>query len=380
MRWFRWLSGALLGFVLLGPPGWAGAPPLFLTRDPEALRLVDRLVARGLLPIEYSVTRMFDRDRLADRLEELGESAELSQAERDRIAALVPYLRLEEETFRIETEPPMAGAITATGELLLQTRWMQGEKRGLAGMGIARLTNRNPFFGVHAEFGWGTLTDLDFAPTPLDVAQTFQTFEFLPEEALNRSLGYLSLGGESASLLIGKFDLAWGSGRNGTLFLSENTDAKSGLLFSARSGPLHMEALTVSLPHEGTDTYLSAHRLDVRPHRRMLLSAYEGMVYKDRIELNYVNPFAVYLLLYPQLDRTRREAGPGGVGDNAIIGGAFTLIPIDGMIVFADLCWWTTSNPARLKAGTPSLLSSGASTGSIRWACGTGTCGRNTSL
>ena len=117
---------------------------------------------------------------------------------------------------------------------------------------------------------------------------------------LNAMEGYAILDLSWLSLQWGMDDIWWGPGWHGALMISDNSAPKGTLKLSGIYGPLKFTYLT-SILREDTPSYqpkyMSAHRLEFLPHRGIGIGLNEVMIFADRYELRYLNPFIIFYTL-----------------------------------------------------------------------------------
>ncbi len=118
--------------------------------------------------------------------------------------------------------------------------------------------------------------------------------------SLNAMEGYAILDLSWLSLQLGMDDIWWGPGWHGALMISDNSAPKDTLRLSGIYGPLKFTYLT-SILREDTPNYqskyMSAHRLEFLPHRDISIGLNEVMIFADRYELRYLNPFIIFYTL-----------------------------------------------------------------------------------
>jgi len=122
------------------------------------------------------------------------------------------------------------------------------------------------------------------------------------------------------SLELGKDDLWWGPGRHGSLVLSDNSDSKDLLKFEGHMGLFKLSSFTAILRSKLGHKYMSGHRLEVALLDNFCLALHETVVYEDRLELHYLNPFTIYLIVPPIIKYGPKENAELP-GDNKISGG-----------------------------------------------------------
>jgi len=300
---------------------------VFTAREDEATRLLTNLAANGDLPLDFAAVRQHDRADLLERLRALAQRGGASRLVRDYRDAL----DFQTATVRFrEKEAPLYLDVSGEGRVL-----------GSSG-GIETLTAvRARFYGEVGAFAFSTDVleggvSRGYVYEPGEHPAGGQVPAFFPR-LVTRYTGYVSAGNERLHVQVGKLDVVWGAGRSGTLALSESAEPKDGVRFAARLGPFRFESLTAAAPHVGTETYFSAHRLSVSARSNLVVSAYEGVLYKNRLEPAYLNPVNIYLLAVPAVERaTGLDSTEAYTGDNLFFGGDVLWRPKKGWLLYAD--------------------------------------------
>jgi len=89
----------------------------------------------------------------------------------------------------------------------------------------------------------------------------------------------------------------WGPGWHGALMLSDNSAPKDNFKITGLYGPIKFTYFTAILREdlrEHHPKYMSAHRVEILPYRGINIGISEVMVFADRYELRYLNPFTVF--------------------------------------------------------------------------------------
>jgi hypothetical protein len=285
------------------------------------------LVAVGDLPLDVATVRQHDRVFLLKRFKELSQKRDVPRLVtdfRDALDFQTATVRLPEKDANLFLDIGGEGRVygsDATAETLAAFR--------------AR------FYGEIGAFAFATDileggVSRGYQYAPGENPAGGRTPSFFPR-LVTRHTGYVAAGTERLNAQVGRLDVVWGTGRSGTLTLSDNTDPKDGVRFGTRLGRFRFESLTATAPHADNESYISAHRLSVSPRSNIVLSTYEGVLYKDRLELAYLNPVTVYLLTVPAVERaTGLDSNDAYSGDNLFFGGDILWRPVRGWLLYAD--------------------------------------------
>ena len=149
----------------------------------------------------------------------------------------------------------------------------------------------------------------------------------------------IGAGWKWGDIRFGREDRRWGTGRQGTLFLSENPFpldgisarfdtrflAGSSLLAQRRRGNDRVLATgsKADLPATVTtgDAWLAAHRIEVRPPGPVRLGIFEAVAWSGRgIDLAYANPVAFLLAVTQDLYDRAAAAEGANIDDKKVIG------------------------------------------------------------
>ena len=95
-------------------------------------------------------------------------------------------------------------------------------------------------------------------------------------------------------LLLGKENLSWGPGRHGALFISDNPLPMNMVKLSAWYKQIKFSAFTSILGSDIGKKYMSGHRLEFNLWDKVSLGICENIVYGNRFETIYTNPFQIY--------------------------------------------------------------------------------------
>lgn len=119
-------------------------------------------------------------------------------------------------------------------------------------------------------------------------------------EAINAMEGYIILSSPRASIQWGVDGSWWGPGWHGALMISDNSAPKDNLRVIGRYGPVKFTYFTAILREKTLEyqpKYMSAHRVEFLPHRRISIGLSEVMVFADRYEPRYLNPFISFYMV-----------------------------------------------------------------------------------
>lgn len=308
-------------------------PTILLGRDDEASRLLTSLAVRGVVPIEAIGFRQHARRELVDWLER-ALAVPLSESDEARAHDLLSYLRFQTSSMTVRSNDPLGIAAVSIG---IETR-AERDDSGVSSIASIRsgIMGETGNFGFLSELTWGVSSE-GYPYRPDEHPLAGESFSFLPNQ-INGARGHVSVGTPRLNVQVGRLNAVWGPGAFEHLALSAASDGKDGVRFAASFGPLRFESLTFALPHAGTSTYWSGHRLSARVSDRVALSAYEGVVYRDRLELAYVNPVGVYVFLVPMVESgIAAPGGDGYAGDNMFFGGDIVARIAPRTVAFVDI-------------------------------------------
>lgn len=167
----------------------------------------------------------------------------------------------------------------------------------------------------------------DLFPDETRVSYRTEKGDWFDADNIGRTDAYMVLPVPYGSLLLGRGRLLWGPGRHGALLLSGETSPWDMVRLRFGYKGLGFSSFTAILRGEDSKgvrrpKYLSGHRLEFR-WRGFQFGVSEVVVYGDRFEPSYLNPFAVYLITEPQASRSippEAEHGERGSGDNVLAG------------------------------------------------------------
>jgi len=341
----------LLTFINLLSPVAQSADLVNVPIDHEVYLFIDRLAAKGILPVGVQASRPLSRGRVADLLIEISrrfEAGELSLSNIEQ-AHLKAYSRIFAQEFRkrgINVTPQQERKYFFT---LQDKKYTLNIQPGLQQRTVIQQSNKRDgtelifmhptIFGeIEEKFVYNT----DYKWGPLISGEGYV---LRPDETLYSSGGfkqittleaYTKIGWYGLSLELGKDDLWWGPGRHGALMLSDNTDSKDLLKFDGIMGPFKLTAFTAMLRSTFGSKYMSGHRLELSYWDWLTVALDETIIFADRFEMNYLNPFTIYLISY-QMAEYGREGGYGYKSDNLLIGGDFNIRIVPNIELYGEL-------------------------------------------
>jgi hypothetical protein len=167
-------------------------------------------------------------------------------------------------------------------------------------------------------------------PSPRDV---------LTSPSARNDRAVIGAGWKWGDVRLGREDRRWGTGRRGTLFLSENPFpldgisagfetrhiAGSSLLAQRRRGndrvPVAGSKADPPVTVTAGDAWLAAHRIELRPPGPVRLGIYEAVAWSGRgIDLGYANPVAFLLAVTQDLFDRAAAAGEAPIDDKKVVG------------------------------------------------------------
>ena len=333
-----WIVLLLVSINLL-PSAVEGADLVNVPIDYEVYAFIDRMVAKGVLPLGFSSSRPLTRGQIADQLLFMSRKLEAGELSLSRIeqAHLKAYSKIFAQEFRkrgINVTPQQERKYFFTLQderytlniqpgLQQRTVIQQSDERDVTEIIFMRPTIFGEIeekFVYNTDYKWGPLISGErYVPLPDETRYSIGDFK-----QIKTLEAYTKIGWHGLSLELGKDDLWWGPGRHGALMLSDNTDSKDLLKFDGIIGPFKVTAFTAALRSELGKKYLSGHRLEMNFLDWLTLALHETVIYADRFDLGYQNPFTIYLIAIPMTEYGLK-GGYGYSGDNTLIGGDFNI-------------------------------------------------------
>ena len=307
--------------------------------DHEVYSFIDRLAAKGVLPVGVQASKPLSRGQVADLLIEISRkvgAGELSLSDIEQ-AHLKAYSKIFAQEFRkrgINVTPQQERKYFFT---LQDKRYTLNIQPGLQQRTVIQQSDKSDGteiiflhptifgeieekFAYNTDYKWGPLISGEkYVLQPDETRYSAGGFK-----QINTLEAYTKIGWHGLSLELGKDDLWWGPGRYGALMLSDNTDSKDLLKFEGTMGLFKLIAFTATLRSKFGDKYMSGHRLEMNFFDWFTLALHETVIYADRFDLGYQNPFTIYLIAIPMTEYGLK-GGHGYFGDNALIGGDFNI-------------------------------------------------------
>ena len=132
-------------------------------------------------------------------------------------------------------------------------------------------------------------------------------------------------------LELGKDNVRWGPGYHGQLMISNNPQPVDMVKLYGRYGKIGFQSFTARLRSSTGDKYISAHRVEGVIWKGIDAALSEVIVYGDRFEASYLNPFQIYLITEPM------TSGPAGTTDNILASVDFSHRVVDNLQVYGEL-------------------------------------------
>ena len=186
-----------------------------------------------------------------------------------------------------------------------------------------------------------------------DIAHRFvygEIFEdFFPDETKIRQLegdlknrtavnGYMKFNLPWFELQLGQDTLQWGPGYHDSLLVSKNPLAMDMIKLQAHYEPVTFTAFTGILEDMSPDInqkYISGHRAEGYFWNRFGFGISEVVVYGNRFEPGYLNPFNIYLISEQPISRA--DGRVPGSGDNVLMSVDMRLRPVDNFEIYGEL-------------------------------------------
>ena len=147
-------------------------------------------------------------------------------------------------------------------------------------------------FAFYSDLKFYYLSGATFPDIPKTEARRSQAGLRATTAALNVSYAKFKL--PWFELLLGKENLSWGPGRHGALLISDNPLPMNMVKLSAWYKWIKFSAFTSILGSDIGKKYMSGHRLELNLWDKVSLGICENVVYANRFETIYLNPFQIY--------------------------------------------------------------------------------------
>ena len=173
-----------------------------------------------------------------------------------------------------------------------------------------------------------------------DVFQDESKYRQLEGQLKNRTAvnGYLKFKMPWAELLVGQDNLQWGPGYHGNLLVSANPLAFDMLKFQSTFKSVSFTGFTAVLKdmsEEINDKFISGHRAEGYFWDRFGFGISEVVVYGNRFEPGYLNPFNIYLINEQTISRA--DSRSPGSGDNVFASVDLRLRPFNNFEIYGEL-------------------------------------------
>jgi hypothetical protein len=348
----------------------------------EVYTFIKRLVVRGLIDDGLYNTQPISRREVAEALLEVSEKhrngqVKLTDVEKEhleRFQWLFSYeinqispgfldrtkrnhaVTIEGEDYKIDLDLKVNQEVAVTENL--SQDW---EFTSITSPDVSLLGKLGPYLGVYSIFHPRALIGSDiYNPYKTEVVFPDQ-LEFYT--GIMSMEGYVVLSFPWASLQWGLENNWWGPGWHGALMLSDNSAPKDSLKLCGTYGPFKFTYLTSvlrdykpfsrSLRDEYTPRYMSAHRIEVMLYPGINFAFNEVMLFVDRYELRYLNPFIIFQSMQAQ-----------DAKDNAFLGFDFDInlppsLEFYGEVMIDDFIQTFEENPFRVWASKYGVLVGG---------------------
>jgi len=321
----------------------------------EIYPFLDSMITKGYLPLELMSTKPITRKQVAEALDRIvrkknRKKISLTKTEEEHLEKFIKLFTLE---FSDKRKADYLLSLTGNN---YEINFDPGIKQETfltysnSNDGTTLVSIYPLFFGeitdnfaFVTDFGAGILVDGEgYEKRPGEFQ--YSTGEL---EQLTTIEAYGSYGWRNLYIQLGKDDVWWGPGHNGSLILSDNTGSKDLLKFYAKPRYIKFTALVAELRErkrpiyigderliwEG-QKYLYAHRLETTLFDKINLGIYEAVV-APRLDIGYVNPFTVYLISL-RMTEYGKGGGHGYYADNFLMGGDVTVNIFPGLQVYGE--------------------------------------------
>ena len=136
-------------------------------------------------------------------------------------------------------------------------------------------------------------------------------------------------------LLLGKENLSWGPGRHGALFISDNPLPMNMVKLSAWYKQIKFSAFTSILGNDIGKKYMSGHRLEFNLWDKVSLGICENIVYGNRFETIYTNPFQIYAVT--EIPSKIVEGESVESPDNVLVSGDLDIFLLKNLEFYGEL-------------------------------------------
>jgi hypothetical protein len=361
------LSILILAMTLLSLTAFAN-PLIDVSENDEQYREVydflDRMAAKKVIVGILKNSRPYSRGEVATFLSALDKKVSsgdvrLSGIERKRLAHLM-------RIFAVDQPAPLALKAglpdyqyhrkdTGSDEYLLQT---QGEtyRFGLSIEAGETVVNHNQSdttqqtgyatllrptvtgqvkdnFAFYSDLKFYYLSGATFPDIPKTEARRSQAGLDATTAALNVSYAKFKL--PWFELLLGKENLSWGPGRHGALLISDNPLPMNMVKLSAWYKQIKFHAFTSILGSDIGKKYMSGHRLEFNLWDKVSLGITESIVYANRFETIYTNPFQIYAVT--EIPSKVVDGESSESPDNVLVSGDLNIFLLKDLEFYGEL-------------------------------------------
>ena len=333
----------VLPIILVLPLPVFGIDLVNVPIDSKVYPFIDRLVARGILPVGLSASKPLTRGQVADALIIISQKVErgevsLSNVEQAHFDAFEKLFaqELRNRNVQISTQEERKYLWTLNSKNVPETqpyRYIINFGPSLEQRAVLKRTKNSdgagllfvrPTIFVEVEEKFVLATNFKYGALINSRDYVLHPDEFLYRRIsignftqVHSSEAYGKVGLPWLSLEVGKDNLWWGPGRHGALMLPDNNDSKDMVKLLSSVGPFRFTSFTAPLRSNYGHKFISGHRLEISVWDRICLGFHETVL-ADRLELAYLNPFTIYTMALPLAEY---GSGPGYSADNLLLGG-----------------------------------------------------------
>ena len=316
----------------------------------DAYDFIDRIVARRFVKGVVKNTRPYSRGEVVEILTNLSNQVKqnqvkLSRIEQGRLEGLLSLLAIEKGDFLEAKGNQYHFTLDVeAGEEVVSRKVSDSE----GGTGYITMLRPTVLGSVYRNFAF--ISDLKF------YYLSGEQFEDIPKteaRSVQADLGATTAATTTAyalfkvpwfGLLLGKDRLHWGPGRHGALLVSDNplpmnmvkliAHYPSGSIQRQKGPQIKFHAFTGTLGSGISRKYLSGHRVEMNVRDRINFGIAETIVFANRFETIYLNPFQIYTVTELPVKVIRGEGLESP--DNVLISGDFDLL-LKNLSVYGEL-------------------------------------------
>jgi len=319
-----------------------------LTLHDEVYTFVKRLTAKNLIEKRLDTSQPLARREIAEALIEALEKHQSGQIELTDIEK--KHLEYYQWLFgdEIETLKPGFPATTKRkhtitlkgedykGDFDLKVKQElahvrpdpgEGQSKSITSLGLILQAKLGKQVGISSILHDRLLAgSADYNPYRTEGAAEFMAGE---SKSINSMEGYIVLALPWMHIQWGISEDWWGPGWHGALMLSDNSAPKDNLKISGSYGPVKFTYFTAILSENTPEyhpKYMSAHRLEFLLYRGINIGLSEVMIFADRYELRYLNPFTVFYM-----------SQPDDIKSNGVLGVDFDVTLLPAIELYGEL-------------------------------------------